>query len=61
MLLAEIEELKKKRPRALTEEQKTDILVAYRSLQVENLKRKKRCVQDESVAKVISNGGLAAF
>ena len=41
VLLAEIEELKKKRPRALTEEQKTDILVAYRSLQVEDLKRKK--------------------
>ena len=28
VLLAEIEELKKKRPRALTEEQKTDFLVA---------------------------------
>eukprot|EP00731_Ephydatia_muelleri_P030056 Em0021g579a len=41
VLLAEIEELKKKRPRALTEKQKTDILVAYRSLQVEDLKRKK--------------------
>ena len=41
VLLAEIEGLKKKRPRALTEEQKTDILVAYRSLQVEDLKRKK--------------------
>ena len=41
VLLAEIEELKKKRPRALTEEPKTDILVAYRSLQVEDLKRKK--------------------
>ena len=41
VLLAEIEKLKKKRPRALTEEQKTDILVAYRSLQVEDLKRKK--------------------
>ena len=41
VLLAEIEELKKKIPRALTEEQKTDILVAYRSLQVEDLKRKK--------------------
>ena len=41
VFLAEIEELKKKRPRALTEEQKADILVAYRSLQVEDLKRKK--------------------
>ena len=41
VLLAEIEECKKKRPRALNEEQKTDILVAYRSLQVEDLKRKK--------------------
>ena len=40
VLLAEIEELRKKRPRALTEEQKTDILVAYCSLQVEDLKRK---------------------
>ena len=35
VLLADIEELKgKKRPRALTEEQRTDILVAYRSLQI---------------------------
>ena len=36
-----IEELKKKRSQALTEEQKTDIPIAYRSLQVEDLKRKK--------------------
>ena len=41
VLLAEIEELRKKRPRALTEEQRTDILVSYRSVQVEDLKRKK--------------------
>ena len=40
VLLAEIEELRKKRPQALTEEQKTDILVSYRSVQVEDLKRK---------------------
>ena len=42
VLLAEMEELKKKRPRALSEEQKTDILVAYRSLQVADLKSKKK-------------------
>ena len=40
VLLAEIKELKGKRPRALTKEQRTDILVAYRSLQVEDMKRK---------------------
>ena len=39
VFLAEIEELKK-RPQPLTEEQRTDILVAYRSLQIEDLKRK---------------------
>ena len=40
VLLAEIKELKGKRPRALTEEQRTDILVAYCSLQVEDMKSK---------------------
>ena len=40
VLLAEIKELKGKRPRALIEEQRTDILVAYRSLQIEDMKRK---------------------
>ena len=38
--LAEIKELKGKRPPTLTEEQTTDILVAYRSLQVQDMKRK---------------------
>ena len=38
--LTEIKELKGKRPRALTEEQMTDILVAYHSLQVQDMKRK---------------------
>ena len=60
VLLAEIEELKKKRPRALTEEQKTDILVAYRSLQVEDLKRKKmrpgrKCGKAEIIYRGIGN------
>ena len=38
--LAEIKELKGKRPRALTEELTTDILVPYCSLQVQDMKRK---------------------
>lgn len=61
VLLADIEELKgKKRPRALTEEQRTDILVAYRSLQVQDIKKKmkhpgQKCRKDST------NGELAVL